>query len=146
MMFSGQNFNALSIFKWKWRGESSLSNRLLDDVPPEIELSDYRRVPSPGCESPSGLLNGDRLNVETVAVLDLFFERLYNYYCEKGLWCIIIKWIVELFSMGFTIGFSGFFYYMLTGMVFVMLSVGWMQLNLESSLVILLKKLSICTH
>ncbi|KAG6776435.1 hypothetical protein POTOM_019946 [Populus tomentosa] len=109
MMFSGQNFNALSIFKWKWRGESSLSNRLLDDVPPEIELSDYRRVPSPGCESPSGLLNGESLNVEPIADLDLFFERLYNYYCEKGLWCIIIKWIVELFSMGFTIGFSGFF-------------------------------------
>ncbi|KAL3592820.1 hypothetical protein D5086_011460 [Populus alba] len=109
MMFSGQNFNALSIFKWKWRGESSLSNRLLDDVPPEIELSDYRRVPSPGCESPSGLLNGESLNVEPIADLDLFFERLYNYYCEKGLWCSIIKWIVELFSMGFTIGFSGFF-------------------------------------
>ncbi|KAG5246319.1 autophagy family protein [Salix suchowensis] len=109
MMFSGQKFNALSILKWKWRGESSLSNRLLDDVPPEIELSDYRRAPSPGCESPSGFLNGEGLNAEPIADLDLFFERLYNYYCEKGLWCIIIKWIVELFSMGFTIGFSGFF-------------------------------------
>ncbi|KAI5596982.1 hypothetical protein BDE02_02G037700 [Populus trichocarpa] len=109
MMFSGQKFNALSIFKWKWRGESSLTTSLLDDVPPEIELSDYRRVPSPGSESPSGLLNGESLNVEPIADLDLFFERLYNYYCEKGLWCIIIKWIVELFSLGFTIGFSGFF-------------------------------------
>ncbi|CAK7346425.1 unnamed protein product [Dovyalis caffra] len=109
MMFSGQKFNALSIFKWKWRGESSLSTSLLEDVPPEIELSDYRRVPSPGSESPSGLLNGESLNVEPIADLDLFFERLYNYYCEKGLWCIIIKWIVELFGLGFTIGFSGFF-------------------------------------
>ncbi|KAA8543357.1 hypothetical protein F0562_021148 [Nyssa sinensis] len=62
-----------------------------------------------GSESPSGLLNGESLNVEPIADLDLFFERLYSYYCEKGLWCIIIKWIVELLSLAFTICFSGFF-------------------------------------
>ncbi|XP_042977844.1 autophagy-related protein 9-like [Carya illinoinensis] len=90
--------------------ESSLTTGLLKDVPPEIELSDYGRVPpSPGSESPSGFLNGDTLNVKPIADLDLFFERLYGYYCEKGLWCIIIKWIVELLSLGFTICFSGFF-------------------------------------
>ncbi|KAA8550764.1 hypothetical protein F0562_002448 [Nyssa sinensis] len=110
MMFSGQKgANALNIFKWKWRGESSLTTGLLDDVAPEIELSDYRRAPSPGSESPSGLLNGESLNAEPIADLDLFFERLYSYYCEKGLWCIIIKWIVELLSLAFTICFSGFF-------------------------------------
>ncbi|GLU03645.1 hypothetical protein SLE2022_208340 [Rubroshorea leprosula] len=109
MMFRGQK--ALGIFKWTWRGESSLATGLLSDVPPEIELSDYGRVPSPGsdCESPSGLLNGESLRVEPIADLDLFFERLYSYYCEKGLWCIIIKWMVELLSLGFTIFFSGFF-------------------------------------
>ncbi|KAK9282421.1 hypothetical protein L1049_005338 [Liquidambar formosana] len=110
MMTSGQKgANAFSLFKWKWHGESSLTTGLLNDVPPEVELSDYRRVPSPGSESPSGLLNGESLNVEPIADLDLFFERLYSYYCEKGLWCIIIKWIVELLSLGFTICFSGFF-------------------------------------
>ncbi|XP_057964932.1 autophagy-related protein 9 [Malania oleifera] len=112
MMFRGQtgaNANAFSIFKWKRHGESSLTAGLLNDVPPEIELSEYGRVPSPGSESPSGLLNGESLNVEPIADLDLFFERLYSYYCEKGLWCIIIKWMVELLSLGFTICFSGFF-------------------------------------
>ncbi|XP_052169876.1 LOW QUALITY PROTEIN: autophagy-related protein 9 [Diospyros lotus] len=109
-MLSGEKgANALNIFKWKWRGESSLATGLLDDVHHEIELSDYRRAPSPGSESPSGLLNGESVNVEPIADLDLFFERLYSYYCEKGLWCIIIKWIFELFSLAFTICFSGFF-------------------------------------
>ncbi|KAF2320365.1 hypothetical protein GH714_027291 [Hevea brasiliensis] len=50
---------------------------LLKDVPPEIELSDYGRVPSPGSDSPSGLLNGEGLNVEPIADLDLFFESLH---------------------------------------------------------------------
>ncbi|XP_022758387.1 autophagy-related protein 9-like isoform X2 [Durio zibethinus] len=111
MMFGTQKAaNALGIFKWRWGGESSLTTGLLGDVPPEVELSDYGRVPpSPGSESPSGLLNGETLNVEPIADLDLFFERLYSYYCEKGLWCIITKWIVELLSLGFTICFSGFF-------------------------------------
>lgn len=111
MMFNGsKGANSRGIFKWRWHGESSLSEGLLKDVPPEIELSDYGRVlSSPGSESPSGLLNGESLNVEPIADLDLFFERLYSYYCEKGLWCIIIKWMVELLSLGFTICFSGFF-------------------------------------
>ncbi|CAK9134628.1 unnamed protein product [Ilex paraguariensis] len=110
MMFSGQkSANALSIFKWKWHRESSLTTGLIDDVPHEIELSDYQRVPSPDNESPSGLLNGESLNVEPIADLDLFFERLYSYYCEKGLWCIIVKWIFEFLSLAFTICFSGFF-------------------------------------
>nr|KYP70724.1 Autophagy-related protein 9 [Cajanus cajan] len=101
--------SAFSIFKWKHPGASSLTTGLLHEDPPEIELSDYGKIPSPGSESPSGLLNGESLNVEPIADLDLFFERLYSYYCEKGLWCIIIKWIVELLSLGFTICFSGFF-------------------------------------
>ncbi|XP_065874046.1 autophagy-related protein 9 [Euphorbia lathyris] len=110
MMFGGQKgSNVLSIFKWRSHGESTLRTSLLNDVSPEIELSQYGRVPSPGSESPSGLLNGESLCVEPIADLDLFFERLYSYYCEKGLWCIIIKWIVELLSLGFTICFSGFF-------------------------------------
>lgn len=101
--------NVLSIFKWKKPGDPSLSIGLLNDNPPEIELSGYGRIPSPGSESPSELLNGESLKVEPIADLDLFFERLYSYYCDKGLWCIIVKWIVELLSLAFTICFSGFF-------------------------------------
>lgn len=108
MMFRWlKGVKSLGIFKLN--GESSLTAALLRDVPPEVELSEYGRAPSPGSESPSGLLNGESVNVEPIADLDLFFERLYSYYCEKGLWCIIIKWIVELLSLGFTICFSGFF-------------------------------------
>ncbi|CAM8888545.1 unnamed protein product [Rhodiola kirilowii] len=105
-----KNSNTSSLFKWKGHGESSLNAGLLeDDVHPEIELSDYRRIPSPGSDSPSALLNDESLNVQPIPDLDLFFERLYNYYCEKGIYCIIIKWIVELLSLAFTICFSGFF-------------------------------------
>ncbi|KAM7496080.1 hypothetical protein LguiA_020494 [Lonicera macranthoides] len=112
MMFSAQKLaNALNNLKWKRRSESSLTTGLLNnDVHyHEIELSDYLRAPSPGSESPSGLLNGDSLNVDPIDDLDLFVERLYGYYCQKGLWCIIIKWIVEFLTLAFTICFSGFF-------------------------------------
>ncbi|CAN1292051.1 Autophagy-related protein 9 [Linum perenne] len=110
MMFSGQtSSNTRWKFKWRWGEDSTLTSGLLKDAAPEIELSGYGRIPSPGSESPSGLLNGESLNVQPIADLDLFFERLYSYYCEKGLWCIIIKWVVELLSLGFTICFSGFF-------------------------------------
>ncbi|KAK9704888.1 hypothetical protein RND81_07G018000 [Saponaria officinalis] len=101
--------NALNIFKWRRPKDSNLAVGLLSDASPEIELSGYGRLPSPGSESPSGLLNGESVNVEPIADLDLFFEKLYSYYCEKGLWCIIVKWIVELLSLAFTICFSGFF-------------------------------------
>ncbi|KAJ9564982.1 hypothetical protein OSB04_000948 [Centaurea solstitialis] len=110
MMFGGQKgTTSLHHLKQKLLGESSFSTGYVNNVPPEIELSDYQRAPSAGSESPSGLLNGESLKVEPIADLDLFFERLYSYYCEKGLWCIIIKWIVELLSLAFTICFSGFF-------------------------------------
>ncbi|XP_058737956.1 autophagy-related protein 9-like isoform X1 [Vicia villosa] len=99
---------AFSIFNWKKQSPSSLTTGLLNDSP-EIELSTYGKIPSPGSESPSDLLNSESVYVEPIADLDLFFERLYSYYCEKGLWCIVIKWIVELLSLGFTICFSGFF-------------------------------------
>ncbi|KAM0007117.1 hypothetical protein Hdeb2414_s0019g00550591 [Helianthus debilis subsp. tardiflorus] len=108
-MFGGtKGITALHHLKQKLLGESSFTTSI-DNVTPEIELSDYQRAPSQGSESPSGLLNGESLKVEPIADLDLFFERLYSYYCEKGLWCIIIKWIVELLSLAFTICFSGFF-------------------------------------
>nr|XP_010918784.1 autophagy-related protein 9 isoform X1 [Elaeis guineensis] len=100
---------APSRFEWPWRSEASLTTQLLSDAPPEIELSDYRRLPRSGSESPSGLLNDEGLKSEPIADLDLFFERLYNYYCEKGLRCIIIKWIVEILNVIFMICFIAFF-------------------------------------
>ncbi|KAI3905167.1 hypothetical protein MKX01_017413 [Papaver californicum] len=92
MMSSGhKGIHALkyNILNWQWKRESSLNQELLIDVSPEIELSDYRRLPSSGSESPSDLLNGEGLN--------------------NGLQCIIVKWMVELLSLGFTICFSGVF-------------------------------------
>ncbi|XP_073009610.1 autophagy-related protein 9 isoform X2 [Typha latifolia] len=110
MMTSAQKgASAPKIFKWQWRNESSLNTKLLTDVSPEIELSDYRRLPSSGSESPSGLLNCESLKGEPIADLDIFFERLYDYYCEKGLWCIITKWIVEILTVIFMVCFIGFF-------------------------------------
>ncbi|KAK1437319.1 hypothetical protein QVD17_03110 [Tagetes erecta] len=108
-MFGGQKgATSLNHLKQKLLGESPHTT-LNVDITPEIELSDYQRAPSLGSESPSGLLNGESLKVQPIADLDLFFERLYSYYCEKGIWCIVIKWIVELLSLAFTICFSGFF-------------------------------------
>ncbi|KAL4383322.1 hypothetical protein GQ457_15G023600 [Hibiscus cannabinus] len=66
MMFRGlKPGNSLGIFKWGRGRESSLTTCFLGDVPPEIELSDYGRVPpSPGSDSSSGLLNGEIQNVD----------------------------------------------------------------------------------
>ncbi|CAA0832170.1 autophagy 9 (APG9 [Striga hermonthica] len=107
---SGQKgVHAFNLFNWKRRSTTSLTTGLLNDEPHEIELSDYHKAPSHCSESPSGFLDGEILNSEPIDDLDLFFERVYNYYCEKGLWCIIIKWVFELLSLAFTICFSGFF-------------------------------------
>ncbi|MCO5613543.1 hypothetical protein L7F22_067820 [Adiantum nelumboides] len=76
----------------------------------EVELSDYHRLPSGEEElSPQSLLQGESSKPEVIVDLDAFFERLYTYYCGKGLWCIVIRWVIELLSLGFTICFSGFF-------------------------------------
>ncbi|CAI9303133.1 unnamed protein product [Lactuca saligna] len=71
----------------------------------DSSFQDCKKAPSLGFESPSRLLNGESLKVESIADFDLFFKRLYSYYCEKCLCCIIIKWIVELMSLAFTICF-----------------------------------------
>ncbi|XP_074559062.1 autophagy-related protein 9-like [Curcuma longa] len=110
MMFSLKK-GSIAPARWKWphKTELPLTTKLLRDVPPEIELSDYRKLPSSGPDSPFGLLNDERLDSELIIDLDLFFERLYSYYCQKGLWCIIIKWIVELLYVIFMVGFIAFF-------------------------------------
>ncbi|ERN08077.1 autophagy-related protein 9 isoform X1 [Amborella trichopoda] len=102
----------LGKIRWPWNvyhGDASVTKGLLSDIPPEIELSEYQRLPSGDTENPPGLLNDESLKVETVTDLDLFYSRVYSYYCEKGLWCIVTKWIVEILSLGFMICFSGFF-------------------------------------
>ncbi|WOL15401.1 Peptidase S28 [Canna indica] len=111
MMFSSQKGPEVASGRWKWqqRTQSPLTTKLLSDVPPEIELSDYRKPLNSGTESPTGLLHGESLKEEPIIDLDLFFERLYSYYCAKGLWCIIIKWIVEIFNVIFMVGFIAFF-------------------------------------
>ncbi|KAJ6844910.1 autophagy-related protein 9 isoform X2 [Iris pallida] len=98
-----------SRFKWQWKSKSSLNTQLLNDELPGIELSDYHRLSNSGSESPSGLLNGEGLTTEPIVDLDLFFGSLYSYYHEKGLPCIALNWIVELFTMAFILVFIWFF-------------------------------------
>lgn len=40
--------------------------------------------------------------------LDLFFERVYRYYQEKGFWVIVTARVLNLLALGFTAAFSGF--------------------------------------
>ncbi|GAA0153687.1 hypothetical protein LIER_43245 [Lithospermum erythrorhizon] len=56
-----------------------LVKSVLSDAPPEIELSCYKRIPSLGNESPFWLVDRERLHVEAIPDLDMFFERLYSY-------------------------------------------------------------------
>ncbi|XP_062205111.1 autophagy-related protein 9-like [Phragmites australis] len=98
------------LFKWPWRSESELSTRLLVEIPPEIELSDYRRLLSSDCESPPVHLHGEDLKAELIPDLDIFFERLYEYFCAKGLRCIIVKWIIEILNVTFMVCSIGFFF------------------------------------
>lgn len=101
--------HVLSRFEWPWRSKSPLTTQLLDDRPTDVELSVYSKLPGPDPDSPSGLLNGEELNTEPIVDLDLFFGSLYNYYCEKGLRCITLKWIVEILSVIFVECFIWFF-------------------------------------
>ncbi|XP_062200971.1 autophagy-related protein 9-like isoform X2 [Phragmites australis] len=96
--------------KWSWRSESALSTNLLAEIPPEIELSDYQRLLSSDCESPTGLIHGEDLKAELILDLDIFFERLYEYFCAKGLRCIITKWIIEILNVIFMVCAIGFFF------------------------------------
>ncbi|XP_062210571.1 autophagy-related protein 9-like isoform X2 [Phragmites australis] len=110
MSFLSKDTNAQRRFKWPWGSESPLSAQLLVDIPPEIELSDYRRLPSSGSESPSGLLQGEGFKQDPIPDLDIFFERLYEYFCAKGLRCIITKWIIEILNVLFMVCCIGFFF------------------------------------
>ncbi|URE42252.1 POX [Musa troglodytarum] len=101
--------HVLSRFEWPWRSKSPLTTQLLDDRLTDVELSVYSKLPGPDPDSPSGLLNGEELNTEPIVDLDLFFGSLYNYYCEKGLRCITLKWIVEILSVIFVECFIWFF-------------------------------------
>ncbi|KAG2553375.1 hypothetical protein PVAP13_9KG525600 [Panicum virgatum] len=110
MSFLSKDTHAQTRFNWPWRSQSPLSAQLLVDIPPEVELSDYRRLPSSGSESPSGLLHGEGFKEEPIPDLDIFFERLYEYFCAKGLRCIITKWIIEILNILFMVCCIGFFF------------------------------------
>ncbi|KAF8682057.1 hypothetical protein HU200_045517 [Digitaria exilis] len=102
--------NIRRLLKWPLRRESALSTHLLAEIPPEVELSNYQRLPSSYCESPTGPLHGEDLKAELIPDLDIFFERLYEYFCAKGLRCIITKWIIEILNVSFMVCAIGFFF------------------------------------
>uniref|UniRef100_A0A804LH34 Autophagy-related protein 9 n=1 Tax=Zea mays TaxID=4577 RepID=A0A804LH34_MAIZE len=110
MSFRSKDAHAQTRLNWPWRSQSPLSAQLLVDIPPEIELSDYRRLPSSRSESPSGLLHDEGVKEEPIPDLDIFFERLYEYFCAKGLRCIITKWIIEILNVLFMVCCIGFFF------------------------------------
>ncbi|KAL3686025.1 hypothetical protein R1sor_004047 [Riccia sorocarpa] len=85
------------------RNDSGLGHMRL-----EVELPEYRPLAGGDTTGPPDLLNGETSRWEAIADLDRFFERIYQYYCDKGFWCIVTQWIVELLTLGFTISFSGF--------------------------------------
>ncbi|KAF3335190.1 autophagy-related protein 9-like protein [Carex littledalei] len=106
-----------SFFKWLFPKPSApLTSQLLNQTPPdiEIELSSYQPLPGSGynsdCDSPSHLLSvRETLEPDLIPDLDIFFGRLYDYYCEKGLSCIVTKWILEILNVIFIVCFIGFF-------------------------------------
>ncbi|CAL4917591.1 unnamed protein product [Urochloa decumbens] len=110
MSFLLKGTNIKRLFKWPLRREAALSTHLLAEIPPEVELSDYRRLPSSSCESPTGLVHGEDLKAELIPDLDIFFERLYEYFCAKGLRCIITKWMIEILNVTFMVCAIGFFF------------------------------------
>lgn len=106
-----------SFFRWPFsRPIAPLTTQLLNQTPPdtEIELSSYQPLPDSGynsdCDSPSHLLSvRETLESDLIPDLDIFFGRLYDYYCEKGLACIVTKWILEILNVIFMVCFIGFF-------------------------------------
>jgi len=75
----------------------------------EVELPEYHRLT--GCEDAAGppdFFLGETFKWGAVTDLDIFFQRVYQYYCDRGFWCIFTQWLCELLSLGFTICFSGF--------------------------------------
>ncbi|KAG2547815.1 hypothetical protein PVAP13_9KG127000 [Panicum virgatum] len=110
MSFLMKGTNIIRLLKWPLRREPALSTHLLAEIPPEVELSDYRRLPSSYCDSPTGVLHGEDLKAELIPDLDIFFERLYEYFCAKGLRCIITKWIIEILNVTFMVCAIGFFF------------------------------------
>ncbi|KAJ3678624.1 hypothetical protein LUZ60_002427 [Juncus effusus] len=111
--------NSTQFFNWPWpwsKSKNSPLNAQLITNPPqdlEIELSSYQQLPSlsdSDSESPSHFLSGrETLKPDPIPDLDIFFGRLYDYYCEKGLYCIITKWIIEILNVVFMVCFIGFF-------------------------------------
>jgi autophagy-related protein 9 len=75
----------------------------------ELELPDYHELNGgEDAAGPPDFIRGETFKWGAVTDLDEFFQRVYQYYCDKGFWCIFTQWLCELVSLGFTIGFSGF--------------------------------------
>lgn len=75
----------------------------------EVELPEYHRLHGgEDAAGPPDFFRGETFKWGAVTDLDDFFQRVYQYYCDKGFWCIFTQWLCELVSLGFTIGFSGF--------------------------------------
>ena len=88
-----------------------------------MEEHDYAQLPSmieeeyeeeyddqPGAMGPDGhgFLKGEVGSSLRIRNLDAWFQALYQYYKEKGFYCIVTSRVVNLLTLGFTIFLSGF--------------------------------------
>lgn len=110
VMYGSQVWRKLEgSFKSGLRGQSMLrSDAGFSHAQVEVELPEYKRLPGGEEGGPPDFFKGESSKWEAISDLDNFFERVYHYYCDKGFWCIVTQWIVELLTLGFTIAFSGF--------------------------------------
>ena len=88
-----------------------------------MEEHDYAQLPSmieeeyeeeyddqPGAMGPDGhgFLKGEVGSSLRIRNLDAWFQALYQYYKEKGFYCIVTSRVVNLLTLGFTIFLSWF--------------------------------------
>mmetsp|Transcript_8130 Transcript_8130/g.32062 ORF Transcript_8130/g.32062 Transcript_8130/m.32062 type:complete len:807 (-) Transcript_8130:519-2939(-) len=88
-----------------------------------MEEHDYAQLPSmieeeyeeeyddqPGAMGPDGhgFLKGEVGSSMRIRNLDAWFQALYQYFKEKGFYCIVTSRVVNLLTLGFTIFLSGF--------------------------------------
>ena len=85
------------------------------------DASTYAAGSSPNGESEGNLLLKERARSLRIDNLDAWFTSLYDYYHDKGFYCIVTSRVVNLLTLGFTIVFSAW----------LLLFVDWRYLSTE---------------
>ncbi|KAK3250079.1 autophagy protein atg9 [Cymbomonas tetramitiformis] len=75
------------------------------EVSRDSTIGEYQQIPSLHEIDTEGVGPSEWDHIQN---LDSFLTRVYKYYEEKGLYCILTSRILNLLTLGFTISFSGF--------------------------------------